>query len=92
MVVVESDPACEISGDGKDIAEDIDLEFVEVLIDGGIQECLELLQSLFDLLPRRREVGLAIFAGAWLEAKSLRRSGDQSSLETTDALIDEVVD
>ena len=92
LVVIQSDPTRKICWYREDVSQDVDFEFVEVLIKGGIQERLELVQPLLDLLLRLREVRLAIFARVGFKSESLRRRRDQPSLKTANALINEVVD
>ncbi len=89
----QTDPIGEFSWDRQDVSQNIDLEFVKVLVDGGIEKRFQFLQSFFYFLFCIGEVE-ASRRRVWLrfEPETLWRGGQQSCLKTSDSLVDEVVD
>lgn len=100
LVMPQSDPAEQILWDSENIPEHVYLELVKCLIDGRLQQRLQLVQPVLDLQPGFGILDVAVLVGVRDggaiggvgKAQAFGRGRQQARLEAGDGLVDQVVD
>lgn len=100
LVMFELHPRKQILGDGEDVSQHVDLEFIKRFVDIGFKKSLQLVQSILDLKFRFRVDDVSILVGLMNDRpvtvvgkpQPLWGSINETRFETGDRLVDQVVD
>ena len=96
--MAQPNPPDQVLRDGQDIPQHVYLKFIKRLIYCSLQQCLKLVQSIFNLQSRLRvlDIPIIIRVGDRIgrgvrESQALGGSSKKAGLETRYCLVDEVV-
>lgn len=94
----EADPVAVFGTDAQNVAHDIYLKDIKVLVDRGEEKCFELVRAGFDLMSVRffgdghGAILVVVFAVRWAEPEGCGRCVKKALLDAVDGALGEDVD